>query len=151
MNNDEVWMQHALLLAQKAEQEGEVPVGAVIVYQDEIIGEGWNSPITDQDPTAHAEIKALRGAALTMQNYRLPGTCLYVTLEPCAMCAGAMIHARIQRLVYGADDPRAGAAGSIFNLLQSSELNHKVELTGNVLSDECGSVLQSFFKARRNR
>ncbi len=149
--NDEYWMQYALSLAKKAEQQDEVPIGAVVVYQGEIIGEGWNSPITDQDPTSHAEIMALRNAAQAMKNYRLPESCLYVTLEPCAMCAGAMIHARTQRVVFGADDPGAGAAGSIFNLLQSNDLNHKVEIKRGVLGHDCSTLLQSFFKARRNK
>ncbi|MGH8399460.1 MAG: tRNA adenosine(34) deaminase TadA, partial [Gammaproteobacteria bacterium] len=127
---DTVWMHEALTLAHKAEAEGEVPVGAVIVQGDEIIGRGWNHPIAAHDPTAHAEIVALREAAQKLENYRLTDTTLYVTLEPCAMCAGAMVHARVGRLVFGASDPRAGAAGTVFNLVQASAQNHQLEVTG---------------------
>jgi tRNA(adenine34) deaminase len=146
---DEKWMRRALELARHAGEAGEVPVGALVVMNDEVIGEGWNQPIVSHDPTAHAEIVALRAAAQRMKNYRLPGAYLYVTLEPCAMCAGAVVHARIERVVYGAPDPKAGAAGSVFNLLQSASLNHRAEVIGGVMSDECGRMLQQFFQRRR--
>ncbi|MES9903780.1 MAG: tRNA adenosine(34) deaminase TadA [Sedimenticola sp.] len=150
-SDDIRFMQHALLLAHRAEAEGEVPVGALVVRQGEIIGEGWNRPIGDHDPTAHAEITALRNAGERMENYRLPGSTLYVTLEPCPMCAGAIIHARIERVVYGAVDPKGGAAGSVFHLLPSDRrFNHHVEVTGGVLADECGDLLRAFFKSRRS-
>ena len=147
--NDEFWMRQALALAERAQAEGEVPVGAVIVKDDECIGEGWNQPISTRDPSAHAEMAALRAAAGRLENYRLPGTTLYVTLEPCAMCAGAVVLARIGRLVYAAADPRSGAAGSVFNILQSGQLNHRVELTAGVLEREAAAMLQAFFKTRR--
>jgi len=143
------WMSRALELARRAESEGEVPVGAVLVLNDECIGEGWNRPIGASDPTAHAEIQALRAAALAKGNYRLPGATLYVTLEPCVMCAGAMVHARVAKLVFGARDPRAGAAGSVFSLLDSDRLNHRVQIVEGVGADESSSLLQSFFQARR--
>lgn len=146
---DACWMRHALVLAQRAAAEGEVPVGAVVVKDGVVIGEGWNRPIAAHDPTAHAEIQALRAAALHIGNYRLTDTNLYVTLEPCAMCAGAMVHARVRRVVYGASDPRTGAAGSVFNLLQSVQLNHQAEVCGGVLAEECGALLREFFRARR--
>lgn len=148
-NQDEAWMQEALKLAQKAEAEGEVPVGAVIVCEGEIIGQGWNHPIAAHDPTAHAEIVALRAAAQALENYRLTDTTLYVTLEPCPMCAGAMVHARVGRLVFGASDPRAGAAGTVFNLAQAGALNHQLEVMGGVLANECGAILKRFFAQRR--
>ncbi len=143
-------MRHAIALAERAQQEGEVPVGAVLVLNDEIIGEGWNRPIAAHDPTAHAEIMALRAGAEKLGNYRLNDTTLYVTLEPCVMCAGAMVHARIKRLVFGANDPKAGAIQSVFNILDSTRLNHRVEYAGGILSDECGGMLSRFFEARRN-
>ncbi|MDO8596669.1 MAG: tRNA adenosine(34) deaminase TadA [Sulfuricaulis sp.] len=146
---DEAYMRRALELARHAEDAGEVPVGALVVLNDEIIGEGWNQPIVTHDPTAHAEIVALRAAAVRMRNYRLPDAVLYVTLEPCAMCAGAMVHARIARVVYGAADPKSGAAGSVFNLLESSTLNHRAQVTRGVLAEECGEMLRKFFEARR--
>ncbi|MDX1811103.1 MAG: tRNA adenosine(34) deaminase TadA [Gammaproteobacteria bacterium] len=147
---DERWMQHAIALARKAESLGEVPVGAVIVNNDEVLAEAWNQPIQSHDPTAHAEIAALRSAAEKIQNYRIVGeNALYVTLEPCVMCAGAIIHARIKRVVFGAYDPKAGAAGSVFEVLGTDKLNHKVEVTGGVLEAECGELLKNFFKARR--
>lgn len=146
---DVQWMMHALGLAKRAEAEGEVPVGAVIVKNGELIAEGWNRPIMGNDPTAHAEIRALRAASEKLQNYRLPGTTLYVTLEPCPMCAGAMVHARVERVVFGASDPRTGAAGTVFNLLQSDKLNHQSELTGGVLAEECGELLREFFRRKR--
>ena len=147
--NDEYWMRRALDLAERARSEGEVPVGAVMVMEDDCIGEGWNRPISAHDPTAHAEIAALRAGATRLGNYRLPGATLYVTLEPCAMCAGAIILARIKRLVYAAADPRAGAAGSVFNILQSSQLNHRVELASGILEQEAAMLLQTFFRERR--
>ncbi|MCL5802012.1 MAG: tRNA adenosine(34) deaminase TadA [Gammaproteobacteria bacterium] len=149
MLNDEPWMRHAITLAECAQEEGEVPVGAVLVLNGEIIGEGWNRPIAAHDPTAHAEIMALRAGAARLGNYRLNDTTLYVTLEPCVMCAGAMVHARIKRLVFGASDPKAGAIKSVFNILDSNRLNHRVEYVGGVLSDECGGMLSRFFEARR--
>jgi len=146
---DAAYMRRALELARHAEEAGEVPVGALVVLNDEIIGEGWNQPIVTHDPTAHAEIVALRAAAVRTKNYRIPEAVLYVTLEPCAMCAGAMVHARITRVVYGAADPKSGAAGSVFNLLESSTLNHRAQITRGMLAQECGEMLRNFFAARR--
>lgn len=147
--DDTRWMRRALELAARAEAEGEVPIGAVVVSEGVAVGEGWNRPIATDDPTAHAEMIALRAAAARIGNYRLTGAVLYVTLEPCAMCAGAMVHARLARLVYGAADPKAGAAGSVFDLLRSPRLNHSVEVTGGVLAEEGGAKLTEFFRARR--
>jgi tRNA(adenine34) deaminase len=151
---DQNWMRHAIKLAKRAEEEGEVPVGAIIVREDKVrgdrlISEGWNQPIKGNDPTAHAEIVALRAAGKAESNYRLPGATLYVTLEPCVMCVGAITHARINRVVYGADDPRAGAAGSAFSLLGSDQFNHSLEIQSGILANECGEILKEFFKARR--
>lgn len=146
---DEAWMRRALELAEQAEGEGEVPVGAVLVINDEAAGEGWNQPIGSSDPTAHAEIMALRRAAERVGNYRLSGSTLYVTLEPCVMCAGAIVQARVSRLVYGAADAQAGAAGSAFNLLQGAGLNHESQITGNILGDLCSEQLRMFFERRR--
>ena len=146
---DELYMRRALELAACGEAEGEVPVGAVLVHDGRVIAETWNRPISLDDPTAHAEILALRAGGETLGNYRLPGATLYVTLEPCAMCAGALVHARIARLVYGAADPRAGAVDSQLGLLRVPGLNHRVEVTGGVLGPECGARLQAFFRARR--
>ncbi len=146
---DTVWMQEALTLAQQAEKVGEVPVGAVVVKDGAIVARGWNHPIAAQDPTAHAEIEAMRAAARSLGNYRLTDTVLYVTLEPCAMCAGAMVHARVRRLVFGAADPRAGAAGSVFNVVQAAPLNHRLEVTAGVMAEECGELLKRFFAQRR--
>lgn len=144
------WMQLALANAEKALQANEVPVGALIVdSENNIIGQGWNQPISNNDPTSHAEIIALRQAATAVDNYRILDATLYVTLEPCVMCAGAMVHARIKRLVFGAEDQRTGAAGSVFNILNSDQLNHRLEVCGGVLADECGDQLKEFFKARR--
>jgi len=143
------FMTRAIELAREAERAGEVPVGAVIVKDGVIVGEGWNRPISSADPTAHAEIVALRAAAQTLNSYRLLDTTLYVTLEPCAMCAGAMVHARVKRLVYAATDPRAGAAGSIFNIVHHEALNHRIQCEGGVLADECSEMLRQFFIARR--
>lgn len=142
-------MDRALELAHRAEKQGEVPVGAVVVLNDECIGEGWNRPIASHDPSAHAEIVALRTAALSLGNYRLPGATLYVTLEPCVMCAGAIIQARVARVVFGARDPKGGAAGSVFDVLNTDRLNHRIELESGVLETECGDVLRSFFQYRR--
>jgi len=142
-------MRRALVLARHAAEQGEVPVGAVVVMDDKIIGEGWNQPIRSQDPTAHAEMVALRAAAKRIGNYRLPDTTLYVTLEPCVMCAGAIVHARVARVVYGAPDLKNGAGGSVFNLLQAPPLNHSAQVTGEVLSEECGELLKNFFADRR--
>jgi tRNA(adenine34) deaminase len=149
VSGDEFFMRRAIELAREAEAGGEVPVGAVIVRGNEIIGEGFNRPISQRDPTAHAEMIALRAAAALSDSYRLSGTTLYVTLEPCAMCAGAMVHARVERLVYAASDPRAGAAGSVFNVVRSPALNHRLEVDGGVLGEECGALLRNFFLARR--
>lgn len=148
-NPDTFFMSRALELARQAQAVDEVPVGAVIVKDGQIIGEGWNRPISTHDPSAHAEMIALRAAAQTLQNYRLLDTTLYVTLEPCAMCAGAMVHARVKRLVYAAPDPRAGAAGTIFNITQHDALNHRLEVSGGVMAEECAELLRSFFQARR--
>ncbi len=149
-SNDLKWMQLAISLAKKAEDEDEVPVGAVIVKGDEIIGQGWNRPIGSNDPTAHAEIIALRDAGVNQQNYRLPESTLYVTLEPCPMCASAIIHARIGRVVFGAYDPKGGAAGSVFNLLPPDDrFNHRLNCVGGVLEQECGDILRLFFRQRR--
>lgn len=149
LETDERWLRHALTLAERAAAEGEVPVGAVLVMDEQIIGEGWNRPIAGNDPTAHAEIMALREGARTLNNYRLPDTTLYVTLEPCVMCAGAMIHARIARLIYGATDPKSGAAGSVANIFDTPYVNHRVAYQGGVLAEECGALLRSFFAERR--
>jgi tRNA(adenine34) deaminase len=147
--DEERWMRRALELAGRAEAAGEVPVGAVLVQDGEVVGEGWNRPIGAHDPTAHAEIEALRDAARRLANYRLPGTILYVTLEPCVMCAGAILHARVARVVFGARDPKGGAAGSVFDLLGTDRLNHRVEVTAGVLAEESARRLQAFFQSRR--
>jgi len=146
---DLIWMQYAYNLAIRAQQEGEVPVGAVVVKDNEIIGEGWNSPIKNHDPTAHAEIMALRDASRNIQNYRLVDTTLYVTLEPCVMCAGAIVHARIKKVIFATHDPRTGAAGSVFSILDNSELNHKVDVEQGMLSSESAELLRNFFKEKR--
>jgi len=153
MSDDEAdirFMQRALELARCAEHAGEVPVGAVLVKDGEIVGEGWNRPIAAHDPTAHAEIQALRAGAQKLGNYRLPGTVLYVTLEPCPMCAGAIVHARVERVVFGARDPRTGAAGSVFDLLPSDErFNHRTVCEGGVEAEASSQMLKAFFRARR--
>jgi tRNA(adenine34) deaminase len=146
---DELFMQRALELAQRAEQHGEVPVGAVLVKDGEIIAEGWNQPISSNDPTAHAEIVTLREAAAKLENYRLVDTTLYVTLEPCIMCMGAIIHARVKRLVFGATDPKAGAACTVYTIPADRRLNHHVEVEGGVLAGQCGNLLTEFFRQRR--
>jgi tRNA(adenine34) deaminase len=146
---DTEFMRAALALAQEAQAAGEVPVGAVLVKDGAIVGSGWNHPIGAHDPTAHAEIAALRAAARATGNYRLTESTLYVTLEPCAMCAGAMVHARVKRLVYGAADPKAGAAGSVFDIVRAPALNHRLEVEGGVLAEECAALLKGFFAQRR--
>ncbi|MEW8268205.1 MAG: tRNA adenosine(34) deaminase TadA [Candidatus Thiodiazotropha sp.] len=149
---DRKFMQQALLLAERAESQGEVPVGAVLVHEDRIVGEGWNQPIGLQDPTAHAEIVALRDAASRLGNYRLPDTTLYVTLEPCPMCAGAIVHARVARVVYAADDPKGGAAGSLFDLLPTDDrFNHTVAVKGGVLRQRATELLKAFFRRKRTQ
>lgn len=146
---DIVWMRHALTLADKAESIGEVPVGACVVLNGELIGEGFNTPITDNDPSAHAELRAVKEAAAAVQNYRLIDATLYVTLEPCSMCAGMLVHARVKRVVFGAKDAKTGAAGSVMNLLQHPALNHQLEVVSGVLADECANKLSDFFRKRR--
>lgn len=148
--SDTEYMELALALARSAAAQGEVPVGAIVVSDDgAVIAEASNAPIATHDPTAHAEIVALREAGRSMKNYRLPGTSLYVTLEPCPMCAGAVVHARVERVVFGAEDSRSGACGSVFDLVGASELNHQVEVTGGVLAEESTRLLQDFFSERR--
>lgn len=146
---DAIWMRQALDQAHNAWALGEVPVGAVVVKDGQVIATGFNQPIGTHDPTAHAEIMALRAAATILGNYRLPGCELYVTLEPCAMCSGAMIHARLSRVVFGASDPKTGTCGSIVNLFEQNQLNHHTELTGGVMAQECGALLKDFFAERR--
>ena len=148
---DADFMQIALDLARQAATAGEVPVGAIVVKEGEIIGRGSNAPITAHDPTAHAEIQAMRNAAQHLGNYRLVDCTLYVTLEPCAMCTGAIQHARIAKLVYGASDPKTGACGSVVNLMAEPMLNHHTKFSGGVLAQECGALLSAFFSARRKR
>ena len=149
--SDEDWMRYALNLALKAQDEGEVPVGAVLVLDNQVIGEGWNRPIGRHDPTAHAEIMALRQGGAVLQNYRLLNATLYVTLEPCVMCAGAMVHSRIRRLVYGAADVKTGAAGSLVDILRHPGMNHQVEILSGVLAEECAATLSNFFRMRREQ
>jgi tRNA(adenine34) deaminase len=150
LQQDRRFMRRALDLAQNARQAGEVPIGAVLAVDGAVIGEGYNRPISDHDPTAHAEIHALRAAAQRLGNYRLPGSVLYVTLEPCAMCAGALMHARVARVVYGAPDPKTGACGSVVNLFAEARLNHHAQVQGGVLAEECGALLRAFFASRRS-
>jgi len=146
------WMRRALELAANAASAGEVPVGAVLLDGDgALLTEGWNRPIGSADPTAHAEIVALRAAGQRLGNYRLPGTTLYVTLEPCVMCVGAIVHARVARLVYGATDPKTGAIESVFSLLDGDRHNHRIDVRGGVLTAECGALLRDFFRSRRER
>lgn len=147
--SDEYWMQQALILARKAEQSGEIPVGAIVVYDNQIIGEGWNQSITLNDPTAHAEVMAIRQAASTLNNYRLINTTLYITLEPCTMCAGAIIHSRIKRVVFGATDYKTGAAGSFINVLAYPGINHLPLIQSGICADEASQLLSQFFKHRR--
>ncbi len=146
---DRQFMQQAIEQAQLAALAGEVPVGAVLVRDGKVISKGFNQPITHHDPSAHAEMLTLRQAALAEQNYRLPGTTLYVTLEPCTMCAGAILHARVDRVVFGALDPKTGAAGSVLDVFSSKQINHQTSVEGGIMGDECGQLLRSFFKERR--
>jgi tRNA(adenine34) deaminase len=152
-DQDEQWMRHALALAERAQHEDdEIPVGAVVVDADgAVLGQGWNRNITECDPTAHAEIVAMRQAGNRIGNHRLIGCTLYVTLEPCAMCAMAMVHARLARVVYGASDPKTGAAGSVFDLLTDARHNHRIEVLGGVLADEAGSRLTEYFRSKRGK
>ncbi len=150
MKSDEYWMQQALILADRANEFGEVPVGAVVVRDDAIIGKGFNQAISARDPTAHAEIVALRDAAQILDNYRLVDSDLFVTIEPCTMCTGALVHARIRRLIYGAREPRAGAVDSSIHALSNPSLNHQVEVVSGVCEDEAAKKLSVFFKAKRN-
>ena len=147
--SDEYWMAQALMLADKAEAEGEIPVGAIVVQDDKIIAQGWNRSICTHDPSAHAEMLAIRSAGQHLKNYRMLDCTLYVTLEPCSMCAGLLVHSRIKRLVYGADDAKTGAVNSVINLVQHSQFNHHIEVTSGVLALECGNKLSAFFKRRR--
>jgi tRNA(adenine34) deaminase len=149
LDSDAQYMDLALAEARKAEQAEEVPVGAIIVLQDAVIGSGFNQPISTNDPTAHAEIVALRKAAESVRNYRLSGATMYCTVEPCMMCAGAIIHARIARLVFGTPDPKAGAAGSIYNVMTDPRLNHRVEVVSGIREDQCAGLLRDFFDRRR--
>ena len=149
MIEDEKWMQLAILEANIAKDKGEVPVGSILVQNNQIISKAHNCPISKNDPSAHAEIEVLRKAGKKLNNYRLPQTTLYVTLEPCAMCLGAMIHARIERMVFGASDPKSGVCGSTINLSSESIFNHQISFSGGVLEHECKNTLQSFFKLRR--
>ncbi|HEY5141387.1 MAG TPA: tRNA adenosine(34) deaminase TadA [Methylococcales bacterium] len=146
---DEAWMRYAFRLAQRAEQEGEVPIGAIVVKDDQCIAEGWNSSIATHDPTAHAEMVALRKAGLALENYRLCDATIYVTLEPCVMCMGAISHARIKRLVFGAFDPKRGAVCHALRLTDASFLNHRINWDGGVLEAECSALLVDFFRSRR--
>ncbi|AUX94433.1 tRNA adenosine(34) deaminase TadA [Mixta gaviniae] len=149
--SDEYWMRHALQLARRAREQGEVPVGAVLVQGDKVIGEGWNRPIGQHDPTAHAEMMALREGGKALENYRLLDTTLYVTLEPCIMCAGAIVHSRIGRLVFGARDEKTGAAGSLVDILGHPGMNHQVKVEQGVLAEECAAMLSDFFRMRREQ
>lgn len=151
MNQDEIYMRRALELAAKAAEEDEVPVGAVLVMDDKIVGEGYNQVITLSDPSAHAEAQAIRAAGQAVDNYRLINSTLYVTLEPCAMCAGLITHARVKRLVFGAPDPRTGATGTAIDVLNHSSMNHKVDIEAGVLAEQCGDILRQFFRARRKK
>ena len=147
--SDQLWMEEALNAAQRALESGEVPVGAVVVLDGRIVGRGWNRNLTDSDPSAHAEVVALRTAGANVGNHRLGDCELFATIEPCAMCAGAMIHARLKRLVYGADDPKAGAVHSVMQVLNHPQLNHRMEVHGGVLAGRCAELLQAFFRNRR--
>ncbi|WP_438970254.1 tRNA adenosine(34) deaminase TadA [Methylophaga sp.] len=149
MSDDAKWMQRALELAAFAEKQGEVPVGAVIVLDNEIIGEGWNQPILSSDATAHAEIIALRQACERMQNYRIPGADMYITLEPCVMCAGGLVHARINRLIFASKEPKTGAAGSCVDVFNLPNLNHRVQCESGLLAEQSSDMLRRFFRARR--
>jgi tRNA(adenine34) deaminase len=146
---DELWMEEALRAAQRALEAGEVPVGAVVVHEGKVVGQGWNRNLADSDPTAHAEIIALRQAGAQLGNHRLEGCELFATIEPCPMCAGAAVHARLKRLVYGADDPKAGAVHSVIEVLNHSRLNHQMEVRRGVLAGRCAELVQEFFRTRR--
>lgn len=146
---DEKWMAYALSVADNAERENEIPVGAVLVKDDQVIAEGWNLSILNHDACAHAEVMAIRNGGKVLENYRLVDCTLYVTLEPCPMCAGALVHARIKRLVYGAGDYKTGAAGSVFDLVRNEKLNHQIEVTAGVYADQCATKVSDFFKRRR--
>jgi tRNA(Arg) A34 adenosine deaminase TadA len=150
-SQDELFMREALTLAAEGALLGEVPVGAVLVHEGKVIGRGFNQPITGHDPSAHAEMQAIRAAALALENYRLPETTLYVTLEPCSMCSGLLVHARVQRLVYGAREPRAGVVESRGQFFKQEFLNHRVTVEGGLLAEECGALLTEFFRARRSK
>ena len=145
----EMWMREALIEAAKADAEGEVPVGAVLLINEKIVGRGHNYSIRSHDPSSHAEVLALRHAAHNLKNYRLPGSILVVTIEPCVMCAGAMIHARVEQVIYGAPDPKAGALDSHFHLGAAEPLNHRLEVTSGILAEECGDMLRAFFSSKR--
>jgi len=149
IETDVVWMMRALELARRAEEAGEVPVGAVIVKENQLLAEGWNQPISSHDATSHAEIMAMREAGKILNNYRLIDTTMYVTLEPCSMCVGAMIHARVSKVVYGASEPRTGALGGAFDLLQANQHNHAFDVVSGVLAEESKIMLQNFFQSRR--
>ncbi|WP_417439235.1 tRNA adenosine(34) deaminase TadA [Idiomarina sp.] len=149
MTTDEIYMQRALELAEQAQNADEVPVGAVLVIDDKIVGEGYNQVISLSDPSAHAEAQAIRSAGRAIDNYRLVNATLYVTLEPCAMCAGLITHARVKRLVFGATDPRTGATGTAIEVINHASMNHKVEVISGVMAEECGDILRRFFRARR--
>ena len=151
IEQDEYWMRHALALSDNAQQQGEVPVGAVLVKDNNIIGEGWNQSISLHDPSAHAEMMAIREAGKNLENYRLVDSCLYVTLEPCSMCAGLLVHSRIHRLVFGTADFKTGAVGSLFDLLGDPRMNHHVEVKSGVLAQQCSDKLSAFFKLRREQ
>ena len=151
LTNDELWMEEALRCAQRALEIGEVPVGAVVVREGRLVGRGWNQNILGTDPTAHAEVMALREAGTAVGNHRLVDCDLFATIEPCAMCAGAMVHARVRRLVYGADDPKAGAVRSVMQVLNHPDLNHKIDVRGGVLAGRCADIVQKFFRNRRDR
>ena len=148
-STDELWMEEAIRAAQRALEMDEVPVGALVVCDGKVVGRGWNRNLADSDPTAHAEIIALREAGKNVGNHRLGDCELFVTIEPCAMCAGAMVHARLKRLVYGADDPKAGAVHSVLQVLNHPGLNHRMEVRGGVLGGKCAELLQEFFRSRR--
>ena len=147
--SDSAWMQHALELAHRAGEEGEVPVGAVLIKDGQLLGKGWNQVIRLNDASAHAEMLAMREAGERLSNYRLPGCSLYVTLEPCAMCAGAMLHSRLEHVYFGAADPKTGALGGAFNLLDDYSHNHRIHVQGGLMEEECANLLKDFFRARR--
>ncbi len=151
INDHEKWMNHALTLARRSKDEGEVPVGAVIIKDNELIAEGWNRPIANHDATAHAEIMAIRAAGESLGNYRLPNTQLYVTLEPCTMCAGAIIHARIEKVFFGTHDPKTGTAGSVIDLFSQNYHNHQTIVQDGIMKTECATLLTDFFRERRNK